>query len=84
VPSLPFDRTETLILAFVGLLLLGAVWATVGPTVRYTLRPAEDPTAVAAADRAEAAVADAPAYRVAVDGRATATRGDRRATARSG
>jgi hypothetical protein len=81
MPSIPLDRTEGAILAFVGFLVLGAVWAGVGPTVRYHLRPAEDPTAVAAADRAEAAVADADAYRVAVDGRATATRGDERATA---
>jgi hypothetical protein len=81
MPSVPLDRTEGAILAFVALLLLGAVWAGVGPTVRYHLRPAEDPSAVAAADRAVAAVADVPAYRVAVDGRATATRGDERATA---
>jgi hypothetical protein len=81
VPSTSLDRGQQLILAFVALLLLGALWASVGPTVRYHLRPAEDPAAVAAADRAEAAVADARAYHVDVDGRATATRGDESATA---
>lgn len=81
MPSIPLDRTDAAILASVGLLVLGAVSASVAPTVRYHLRPAEDPAAVAAADRASAAVADVPAYRVAVGGRATATRGDERATA---
>ncbi|MEF8890357.1 MAG: hypothetical protein V5A31_03430 [Haloferacaceae archaeon] len=81
MPSIPLDRTEAAILAFVGLLVFGALGASVAPTVRYHLRPAEDSAAVAAADRASAAVADAPAYRVALDGRATATRGDERATA---
>ncbi|WP_435063644.1 hypothetical protein [Halobaculum sp. EA56] len=81
MPSTRLDRGQWLVLGLVSLIVLGAVWAGLGPTVRYHLRPDSDPAAVAAADRATAAVETVDAYRVVVDGEATATRGDRTATA---
>lgn len=81
MPSTSIDRGQLVILAVVLAIVAGTVWVAAGPTVRYHFRPDSDPAAVAAADRAVTAVNDTDAYRVTIDGRATATNGDRSATA---
>jgi hypothetical protein len=81
MPSTSIERGQLVVLAVVLAVVAETVWVAAGPTVRYHLRPDSDPAAVAAADQAVTAVNDTDAYRVRIVGRATATRGDRRARA---